>query len=246
MDHWNPDAYASKAGFVARLGGGVLDLLDPHAGERVLDLGCGDGALTQKLVDRGCSVVAVDSSAEMVAAAKARGLDARVVDGQALDFHAEFDAVFSSAALHWMPEPERVIAGVWQALKPGGRFIAEMGGAGNVASIVHALEAALVKRGLPARNPWYFPTVETCHALLARRGFAVDEIFAFERPTPLPGDVGGWLEVFGDAWLHVAPRAERAAIIAELVATLRAQLCNADGTWVADYVRLRFAAHKPA
>lgn len=245
MDHWNPDAYANKAGFVARLGGGVLDLLDPQADERVLDLGCGDGTLTQQLVDRGCSVVAVDSSAEMIAAAKARGLDARVVDGQALDFHAEFDAVFSSATLHWIPKPERVIAGVWQALKPGGRFVAEFGGAGNVASITHALEAALTKRGLPARNPWYFPTVEAYRALLAQRGFAVDEIFAFERPTLLPGDVGGWLEVFGNAWLYVAPQAERAAIITELVDALRPQLRRDDGTWIADYVRLRFAARRP-
>ncbi len=246
MDHWNPDAYASKAGFVARLGGGVLELLDPQPGERILDLGCGDGELTQKLAAHGCAVVGVDSSAAMIAAAAARGLDARVVDGQALAFNAEFDAVFSSAALHWMPKPERVAAGVWQALKPGGRFVAEFGGAGNVASIANALSTALVQRGLPARNPWYFPMPAVYRALLEHAGFAVDHLFDFARPTPLPGDVGGWLEVFGDAWLHVAPQAERAAIIAELVATLRAQLCNADGTWVADYVRLRFAAHKPA
>lgn len=245
MDHWNPDAYATKAGFVAQLGAGVLDLLDPQAGERILDLGCGDGALTQRLVARGCQVVAVDASPEMIAAAKARGLDAHVADGQALDFAAEFDAVFSSAALHWMLRPDAVVAGVARALKPGGRFVAEFGGAGNVASIAGALEAALTRRGLHAENPWYFPTVAAYRRLLERHGFVVDHIGSFARPTPLPGNVGGWLDVFGDSWLHVAPAAERPAIIAEVVATLRPRLCDSDGRWTADYVRLRFAAHRP-
>lgn len=244
MDHWNPDAYAAKAGFVAKLGAGVLDLLAPQAGERILDLGCGDGELTQHLVERGCRVVAVDASPEMIAAARARGLDARVVDGQALDFAAEFDAVFSSAALHWMLRPDAVLAGVARALKPGGRFVAEFGGAGNVASIAGALDAALTRRGLRAENPWFFPTVDAYRDRLARHGFAVDHIESFARPTPLPGDVGGWLEVFGDSWLHVAPAAERAAIVAEVVAALRPRLCDDAGRWTADYVRLRFAAHR--
>ena len=160
--HWDPDRYARNARFVADLGAPLVDLLDPRPDERVLDLGCGDGALTEKLAGQTAAVVGVDSSGEQVAAARARGLDAHVMDGHRLTFAAEFDAVVSNAALHWMLRPDAVIAGVWRALKPGGRFVAEMGGAGNVALIKAALVAALDRRGLDgaAHVPWYFPTVE--------------------------------------------------------------------------------------
>ena len=133
---WNPDQYARNAGFVPALGLPVVELLDPQPGERILDLGCGDGVLTEKLASLGCQVVGVDSSAAQVAAAQARGLDARVVDAHELPFEAEFDAVFSNAALHWMRQPEAVIAGVWRALEPGGRFVGELGGAGNIAPVL--------------------------------------------------------------------------------------------------------------
>src|SRR5262249_21711375 len=129
---WNPEQYAKNARFVADRGQPVVDLLAPKAGERILDLGCADGALTKKLAAMGCDVVGVDGSAEQIGAARALGLDARVADGQALDFDTEFDAVFSNAALHWMKRADDVIAGVWRALRPGGRFVGEMGGHGCV------------------------------------------------------------------------------------------------------------------
>lgn len=245
---WDPARYASNAGFVAILGEPLLDLLKPVPGERVLDLGCGDGVLTAKLAESGVTVVGVDSSAEQIAAARARGLDARVMNGEALTFEAEFDAVLSNAALHWMRRPDAVIDGVWRALKPGGRFVAEMGGAGNVGRIVAALVAALDRRGLDgaAAVPWFFPDVADYRGRLAGRGFAVGTIELFTRPTPLPGDIVGWLQTFGESFTARLPEAERAGFLAEVAANLAPALRAADGSWTADYVRLRVTAAKPA
>src|SRR5262245_55117120 len=145
---WHPDRYIRNAGFVAQLGLPVVELLDPQPGERILDLGCGDGWLTEKLVDVGCQVVGVDSSAEQIAAARERGLEAYVIDVRQLTFEAEFDAVFSNATLHWIKQPELVITGAWRALKPGGRFVGEFGGYGNVARIATALHQGLAQRGV--------------------------------------------------------------------------------------------------
>ncbi len=147
----------------------MLELLDPKPGERILDLGCGDGVLTEKIVAAGAAVVGVDASAEMIDAARRRGLDARVGDGAQLGFAREFDAVFSNAALHWMKrDPDAVIAGVARALKPGGRFAGELGGHGCVAAITVALFAVLARRGASGslESPWYFPTVADYRARL--------------------------------------------------------------------------------
>lgn len=241
---WDAKLYADNARFVSDLGSPVLDLLAPRPGERILDLGCGDGALTKKIADLGCDVVGVDGSAEMIAAARELGLDARVVDGQALGFHEEFDAVFSNAALHWMKKPGAVIAGVWRALRPGGRFIAEMGGEGNIASIVGGLDKALSARGLKPESLWFFPSEEQYRSLLEAQGFEVKAISLFPRPTPLPGNVGAWLETFVQPYLRHLAETERAPFIAEVSEALRPVMCAKDGTWVADYVRLRFAAVK--
>lgn len=244
---WDPDRYQQNAGFVAVLGAPLLDLLAPRSGERILDLGCGDGALTAKLAEI-ADVVGVDASAEQIRGACARGLDARVVDGNKLDFAGEFDAVFSNAALHWMRDPDAVIAGVWQALKPGGRFVAECGGAGNVASIMAALVAALDRRGIDGKAavPWYFPAPEEYRARLERRGFVVQSIALIPRPTPLPGALGDWLDTFAESFLAAVPAPERPAVKREVEAALRPTLLDAAGVWVTDYVRLRFAARKPA
>jgi len=242
--HWDPDRYARNARFVADLGAGVVDLLKPQPGERILDLGCGDGALTRKLVDLGCEVVGVDASAEQIAAAKKSGLDARVKDCQALDFDREFDAVFSNAALHWMKNADAVLDGVKRALRPGGRFVAEMGGAGCVLKIRTALEQALARRGIDgaSRNPWYFPPAEEYAKKLQQHGFTIDFMSLFDRPTDLPGAVTGWLETFAEPYTSALPSDERPAFCREVEQVLRPQLCQPDGRWVADYVRLRFAA----
>lgn len=247
LQTWDPERYARNARFVADLGMPVLELLAPKPGERVLDLGCGDGALTWKLIEIGCQVVGIDGSAEQVKAATRLGLDARVMDAQALSFENEFDAVFSNAALHWMMCPDAVIAGAWQALKPGGRFVAEFGGAGCVEKIKSALVAALNRRGYDGESavPWYFPTVEEYGQRLETRGFKINSIALIPRPTPLPGDITGWLETFAESFTRVLPEEARPAFIDEVREELRPQLCDSEGIWVADYVRLRFAAEKP-
>ena len=241
---WSPERYDRHARFVSDLGMPVIELLAPRAGERILDLGCGDGALSEKLVALGCEVVGIDSSAEQVAGACARDLDCRVGSGEDLAFTSEFDAVFSNAALHWMRQPDAVIAGVRRALKPGGRFVGELGGHGCVATIVAALTTALARRGLDAANyhPWFFPTADDYRQRLEAQGFTVDSIALFPRPTPLPGDATGWLETFAESFIAALPVAERPAFVAEVREALRPVLADAAGNWTADYVRLRFAA----
>jgi trans-aconitate methyltransferase len=243
---WNADRYAQNAHFVPALGQPVLELLKPTAGERILDLGCGDGVLTEKLVAAGATVVGVDASADMIAAATRRGIDARVMDGTALAFDREFDAVFSNAAMHWMKsDPDAVISGVRRALKPGGRFAAEMGGHGCVAAITVAMLAVLKQRGIDtsAVIPWYFPTVDDYRGRLERGGFTVDYIELIPRPTPLPTAMEGWLATFCEPVLNAVPPGDRAAAIGEVIALVRPVLCDEQGRWTADYIRLRFAAH---
>jgi SAM-dependent methyltransferase len=244
---WDAASYERNAAFVAELGEPLVALLAPRAGQRVLDLGCGDGRLTLALQRAGCEVVAVDASASQVEAARRRGLDARVMDGQALDFEGEFDAVFSNAALHWMKRPDLVVPGVWKALRPGGRFVGELGAAGNVGAIVRALDDALRRRGrsFADLNPWYYPTGPEYRARLEAAGFAVVTLEVFERPTPLPGDITAWLETFAGAFQSALPDPARAALFAELRAALAPALLEPDGKWWVDYVRLRFHAVKP-
>jgi trans-aconitate methyltransferase len=242
---WKADRYAEHAHFVPALGQPVLDLLKPVAGERILDLGCGDGVLTEKIAAAGASVVGVDAAPDMVAAARKRGLDARVMDGCGLSFSKEFDAAFSNAALHWMKnDADGVIAGVRRALKPGGRFVAEMGGHGCVAAVTVAMVAMLERRGIDGKSmiPWYFPTVDDYRARLERGGFKVEYIELIPRPTPLPTDMAGWLETFGQIFFKRLPAPERPAARDEVVAMLRPVLCDEQGRWTADYIRLRFVA----
>ena len=241
---WNPDAYARNARFVAELGAPLLEWLAPAPGERILDLGCGDGALTAALVDAGCRVVGVDASREFVERARRNGIDAHCMDGQRLEFSAHFDAVFSNAALHWMKDADAVIAGVARALRAGGRFVGEMGGAGNVASIVDALQEELRARGVDpaAFHPWYFPDAHEYAARLEAHGFEVRRIELFARPTPLPGDLGGWLETFAGPFCAALPVPDRQGYLDAVSARAAPALRDADGLWTADYVRLRFAA----
>ena len=245
---WNSSRYAQNARFVSDLGQPVLELLNPQPGERILDLGCGDGALTEKLVAARAQVVGVDGSLDMINASRKRGLDARVMDAYDLTFSNEFDAVFSNAALHWMKtNPDAVIQGVRRALKAGGRFAAEMGGHGCVAAIVVALCATLEKHGVaqPASFiPWYFPTVDDYRARLERAGFKAEYIALIPRPTPLPTGMRGWLETFAIPLTRILPEGERSGFLDEVTERLRPVLCDEQGRWTADYVRLRFLARR--
>ena len=240
-NEWDPVGYNQNARFVSDLGVPVLQLLNPKPGETVLDLGCGDGELTLKLIDAGCHVIAVDSSPAMVESSLAKGIKARVMGGQHLEFEGVFDAVFSNAALHWMTQPREVIAGVRRALKPAGRFVAEMGGQGNVISVLAALTKARQNRGLSPVNPWYFSSVEEYRQFLEEAGFQVPVIQLIPRPTVLPGELRGWLETFAGSFLNTATK-EREEMIAEITEELAPTLRDDSGKWTVDYVRLRFMA----
>ena len=241
---WDAARYAATGRFVADLAGGVVELLAPQPGEAILDLGCGDGALTEKLAATGAIVTGADASPAMVAAARARGLTVHEVSADALPFAGEFDAVFSNAALHWMPNAEAVIAAVYRALKLGGRFVAEMGGMGNIAAIRVALQAVLSRFGIDAEAvaASFYPAPAHYQRLLEAAGFEVRSIALIPRPTPLPAGMEAWLNTFRNGVLDLLGPEGRAKALAETSELLRPALCDADGNWTADYVRLRFAA----
>ena len=247
--HWNAAAYADNAHFVPELGQPVVDLLRPQSGERILDLGCGDGALTEKLVALGARVVGIDNSPDMIAAAVRRGLDARVMDARALVFESEFGAVFSNAVLHWIKDdPDAPIAGAFRALRIGGRFVGELGGHACVGAITVALVAMLERREIrnaPSWIPWYFPTVEDYERRLRRAGFVPQSVQLIPRPTPLPTGMRGWLDTFANPFSAALPCEERGGFLDEVTALLKPVLCDTNGNWTADYIRLRFAAIKP-
>ena len=243
---WDPETYAANARFVSDLGEPLLQLLDPKPGERILDLGCGDGALTAKLASFGCAVLGVDTSLAQLSAARKRDLQVAVMDGRQLGLRQRFDAVFTNAALHWMKQPEKVIAAVWSCLKAGGRFAGEFGGKGNVETIRSALHAALRRRGIDPLgvDPWYYASPDEYFHNLSQAGFNVIYIELIPRPTKLPGDMSGWLEIFAQPFTYAVADADRHGYLNEVREEVSAGLRDSEGNWFADYVRLRFKALK--
>jgi SAM-dependent methyltransferase len=248
VQRWSASDYAKNGRFVHELAGPVFDMLRAKPGERILDLGCGDGALTAEIKALGAHVLGVDLSDELLAVARMKGLNVRRVDGHALDFVSEFDAVFSNAALHWMRKPNLVIAGVARALRPRGRFVGELGGHGNVAAIATAMRAIGKARGGDAAlvAPWFFPTAEEYGALLTAGGFSVKEIELVPRPTPLKTGIKGWLRTFGRSFFDQFLEPKRTKVLGEVVELLRPSLCDSRGAWTADHIRLRFIAERRA
>jgi SAM-dependent methyltransferase len=248
VQRWSASDYARNGRFVHELAGPVFAMLEAKPGESVLDLGCGDGALTAEIKASGADVLGVDLSDELLAVARMKGLNVRKVDGHALDFVSEFHAVFSNAALHWMRKPELVIAGVARALRPRGRFVGELGGHGNVAAIGTAMRAVgALRNGDPALvAPWFFPTVEEYGRLLTEGGFAVKEIALVPRPTRLRTGMEGWLRTFGRSFFDQFLEPQRTAVLGEVIELLRPSLCDTNGVWTADHIRLRFFAERVA
>lgn len=238
---WDAAAYGTTGAFVPALGQAVLDLLAPMAGERVLDLGCGDGVLTARIAQTGADVLGFDADAGLLDRARERGLTVRQGDGQGLDFDGEFDAVFSNAALHWMPDHPSVFAGVHRALMPGGRFACECGGFGNIAAIRTAIRAVATAHGLDPVDRQNYPTVARARRELEAAGFRVDSIALIPRPTPLADGMAAWLHTFRHGFFD---QQDGEAMIAETATLLAPQLQDRDGNWTADYVRLRFLAFK--
>jgi trans-aconitate methyltransferase len=248
---WDSTLYDESFGIITELGAGVVELLAPRPGERIVDLGCGTGGLTAQIAAAGAEVVGIDASEAMVARARELYPHVRfeVARGEDFSVAAPVDAVFSNAALHWMSPPEAVAASVLRALEPGGRFVAEMGGRGNIATITGAIYQALAEEGIPSelvRNPWYFPSIGEYASLLERVGFEVRLMQLFDRPTPLddcPNGIADWLRMFGGDFLAAAP-VDRRTRVQERVNELTRPLLYRDGRWVADYRRLRFMVVK--
>ena len=247
---WDPALYTSKHDYVHSLAADLVDEIEDWTGLRVADVGCGTGELTDDLRRRGATVVGVDASPSMIAAARERfpDLELRVGDARDLSWESELDVIFSNAALHWVPEADQVAASFAKALKPGGRVLLEMGGSGNVTAIRSALTKTLTERGHTsnaAAMPWYFPTIGQYAAHLERAGFVVKRAALFPRPTTLEGDDGmaNWLRMFARAFFEGLDDAEVGAVAAATANRLRSALYE-DGRWRADYVRLRMHAEK--
>ena len=243
---WNTDAYAANGRFVATLASGVVSLLAPQPGEHILDVGCGDGALTEQLAATGAIVTGVDASPTMIAAARKRNLNVELRSADDLPYIDQFDAVFSNAALHWISAAKQPasLACVHRALRPGGRFVAEMGGQGNIAAIRAALQAVLAPFNIDAEAAAasFFPSPAVYRRLLEAAGFAVESIDLIPRPTPLPNGMESWLNTFRNGVLDPLNPGDRATALSRTVALLEPILRDADGNWIADYVRLRFHA----
>jgi len=252
---WSPADYAQNAGFVPALGAAALALLDPRSGEFVLDIGCGDGTLTQQITASGAKAIGLDASPEMVEAARAKGVDAFVADAQALDLEAQagrfgqFDAAFSNAALHWMLDPAAVARGVFGLLRSGGRFVGEMGGEGNVKILRRGIREELTERGyqVPAEDPQWYASAPDFERVYLEAGFVDVEANLIERPTPLPTGISGWVKTFRTGWMDVAGVApeDREEVAQAIERRLTPELQREDGSFYADYVRLRFKMTKP-
>lgn len=248
---WNPELYDRKHGFVSQYGTDLLELLQPKTGDRILDLGCGTGYLAQQIATAGAEVIGVDQSFAMIAQARQSypHLTFEVKNGEKLDFSEQFDKVFSNAALHWMKAAEKVIDGIFKSLKPGGLFVAEFGGKGNVYQIIHACYHNIESAGYPldfTLNPWYFPSISEYTTLLETRGFEVDLAQLFDRPTPLEDGKNGlrnWIAMFGNSLFAEIPPEAQEEILANIETQLSPQLYR-EGTWFADYKRLRVRAKK--
>ena len=248
--NWNAELYDDKHSFVWKMAAGLLDLLEAKPGERILDLGCGTGHLTEQIASRGAKVVGVDKSPEMIGQARAKypSLQFEVMDAREIEFAEPFDAVFSNATLHWIKEPERAVAGIAKALRPEGRFVAEFGGKGNIAGLMAGTERAWRKLGFPGAPPslWYYPSVGEYASLLEKHGLEVTLANLFDRPTVLEDGARGlhnWLEMFCGSVLNKLPAKEREALLAGVEREARPTLFH-DDHWVMDYRRLRVVARK--
>jgi len=239
---WNAADYARVGGFVAELGAAALDLLDPHPGERILDIGCGEGTLTRKIVERGATVLGIDNSPEMIAGARATGVDAVQLAAEDMQFFAEFDAAFSNATLHWVLQKEQAARAIFRALKPAGRFAGEMGGEGNLTKLREALDDELIIRGYvpPVEASNWYSSPEEFAAVYEAAGFREVDARLIERPTPIEHGVAAWVTTFRKGWLDRAgvPEGERSEIAAAVADRVDSN--------TADYVRLRFIMRKPA
>ena len=248
---WNAGLYDGKHSFVFKYGEDVVQLLAPQNGERILDIGCGTGYLTNLIAQAGARVIGIDKSASMIQRAQAvyPDLDLRVMSAADFDFDAPFDAVFSNAVLHWVLEKEAAIDCIAKALRPGGRLVLEMGGKGNNEGILVPTRKLLSRHGYyrnAASQPWYFPSLAEYTTLLEHRGFRIRFAAHFDRPTQLQDTDNGikdWLRMFGEAIFKDIPESKIESLLEEIQETLKPTHYK-NHTWFADYKRLRIVATK--
>jgi trans-aconitate methyltransferase len=249
-NRWDAKLYDDKISFVSQLGKDVVQLLNPQRDERILDLGCGTGDLTNEIAKSGATPFGIDFAASMIDTARRKYPDIQFEVEDAVNYRTSqrFDAIFSNAALHWMKQASEVMETVWYALQPGGRFIAEFGGKGNVESIIQSISTALAEYGKsdPERNPWYFPSIGEYSSLLEKQGFRVTYAIHFDRPTPLQDGENGlkhWLDMFSDDFFYGFSPEDKTVMYEKIIENLKEKLYE-DGTWYADYKRIRVMAVK--
>ena len=245
---WIPERYASNASYVGSFADSTLPILAAQRGEKILDLGCGDGRVTERLIDAGASVIGIDPAPDMVEAARRLGVDARVQSVYDLEFDREFDAVFTNSVLHWVLEPHRAAARVFAALKPGGRFVGEFGGFGCCAGTVVAATAVLKRRGIDIAsvNPWYYPTANEYRGVLESARFVVNHAELAPLPIALgAGGMAAFIDTFCENFFRPLKPEDKSGAQAELTELVRPALCDHAGNWTMDFVRIRFAAHRP-
>src|SRR5689334_16737071 len=210
MSPWDPELYQASHSFVWERGRGVVDLLAPQPGERILDIGCGTGQLTAEIAKTGAQVAGVDSSPAMIDQARTNFPEIRFeqADVRSLRFQEEFDAVFSNAVLHWVKEADVAAAAISRALRKGGRMVVEFGGHGNTQALLEALFAAQDDFGVPRYHPWYYPSIAEYAQLLEHNTLEVRFATLFDRPIELEGGEQGlvnWIEMFCKPMLSAVP-----------------------------------------
>ncbi|MFB6454480.1 class I SAM-dependent methyltransferase [Chitinophaga sp. Hz27] len=248
MDQWNADLYKTKHNFVFEYGNSLIEWLNPQPGESILDLGCGTGELTAQLAETGANVTGIDASPKMISSAKAHfpNVNFAVADAASFDLHQQFDAIFSNATLHWVQEKEKAIERMYAHLRQNGRLVLEMGGKGNVNSILRELEYVMQQKGYTYQPFWYFPSPGEYATLLEKAGFTVEKILFFERPTKLADPETGisvWLEMFGDHFFAQVSEKDKKEILQQVQEEVGPALTR-EGNLYADYVRLRVVAVK--
>lgn len=250
VDNWNATLYDNSHAFISTFGENLVDMLAPTQGEKILDLGCGTGDLAEKLTEKGAIITGIDQSSNMITQAQEKypHIDFQVKNANNLDFYEAFDAVFSNAALHWIKTPQDVIRSVYNALKPGGRFVAEFGGYGNIAPILKAILRQAEEEGEQISNdtiPWYFPSIGEYTSLLEEQGFLVTYALLHDRPTALAGEEGlrNWLSMFTGDFFSGIDTEKQAKIITAIEDELKPILFDGKD-WIAPYRRIRVCCIK--
>ena len=246
---WDADEYTKDFSFVHEYGNSVAELVNYKEGSTVMDLGCGNGALTKAFCDKGFAAIGIDGSAELLNIAKKHYPDIEFIQADAANFTLDklVDVVFSNAVFHWIEKEKQMsmLNCVFKALKGNGQFVFEFGGKGNNAMIHGALQKAFAENGCTYKMPFYFPSIGEYAPLLEKAGFKVTYAVLFDRPTELKGENGlkDWMKMFVKTPFTDIDPCVKDRILDQAVEELRGGLC-VNGKWYADYVRLRMKAIK--